>query len=206
MYARTTTILGHPPSITAGISHVREEVMPKLLQIDGCIGLSMLVDRTSGRCIVTSAWRTNSAMRASAEQVKPLRDHAAEMLGGSPDVATWELAVLHRDHNSKPGACVRVTWVQMDPSQVDRIIDVFRMALLPEIQEFEGFCSASLLVDRTSGRAAVSVTFDSVDAMQRTRQHGAAVREHGARQASGEISEVAEFDLALAHLRVPEMA
>jgi hypothetical protein len=93
-----------------------------------------------------------------------------------------------------------------DPSQVDRIIDVFRMALLPEIQEFEGFCSASLLVDRTSGRAAVSVTFDSVDAMQRTRQHGAAVREHGARQASGEISEVAEFDLALAHLRVPEMA
>ena len=42
--------------------------------------------------------------------------------------------------------------------------------VLPEIQDFEGFCSASLLVDRMSGRAAASVTFDSVDASrQRTK-------------------------------------
>jgi hypothetical protein len=34
----------------------------------------------------------------------------------------------------------------------------------------------------------------------------AAVRERGTREVRGEISEVAEFDLALAHLRVPEMA
>jgi heme-degrading monooxygenase HmoA len=206
VYARSTTVHGHPQSIDAGITHLREEIMPQLLTMDGCIGLSMLVDRTSGRCIVTTAWGTEDAMRASESRVRSVRDRAAEMLGGSPEVTTWEIAVLHRDHTSRPGACVRVTWLQTDPQHVDRIVDVFKMALLPEIEEFEGFCSASLLVDRTSGRAVASVTFDSSEAMQRTRQRGTAVRERGAREVSGEVSDVAEFDLALAHLRVPEMA
>jgi hypothetical protein len=206
VYARSTTVHGHPESIDAGIAQVREEVMPQLLAMDGCVGLSMLVDRAAGRCIVTSAWRTEDAMRASESRVRSVRDRVAEVLGGSPDVMTWEIAVLHRDHTSRPGACVRVTWLQTDPRHVDRIVDVFTTALLPEIQEFEGFCSASLLVDRTSGRAVSSVTFDSSEAMQRTRQRGTAVRERGAREINGEISDVAEFDLALAHLRVPEMA
>jgi len=77
--------------------------------------------------------------------------------------------------------------------------------LLPQIQEFEGFCSASLLVDRPSGSAVSSVTFDSHEAMQHTRSLAAVVREEGSREASGEVLDVAEFELALAHLRVPEL-
>jgi hypothetical protein len=50
------------------------------------------------------------------------------------------------------------------------------------------------------------VTFDSHDAMRRTRSLAAVVRERGAREANGEVIEVFEFELALAHLRVPEMA
>jgi hypothetical protein len=42
--------------------------------------------------------------------------------------------------------------------------------------------------------------------MLRTRKLAAVVRERGVREASGEVVEVGEFELALAHLRVPEMA
>jgi quinol monooxygenase YgiN len=206
VYARSTTVLAHPDSIDAGVAHVRDEVMPVLQGMDGCIGLSMLVDRTSGNCIVTSAWQTEEAMHASEEQLRPVRERAAEMLGGRPQIDEWEIAVLHRDHTSAPGACVRATWIQLEPQQADRIVDVYRMGLLPEIQEFDGFCSASLMVDRTSGYAVSSVTFDSREAMMRTRNLAAVLRERGAREASGEIVEVGEFELALAHLRVPEMA
>ena len=66
--------------------------------------------------------------------------------------------------------------------------------------------SASLMVDRPSGYAVSSVTFDGHDAMRRTRSLAAVARERGAREANGEVVEVVEFDLALAHLRVPEMA
>jgi len=206
VYARSTTVLAHPESIDAGVAHVRDEVMPVLQGMDGCIGLSMLVDRTSGCCIVTSAWQTEEAMHATEEQLRPVRERAAEMLGGRPQVDEWEIAVVHRDHTSAPGACVRATWVQLEPYQADRIVDVYRIGLLPEIQEFDGFCSASLMVDRTSGYAVSSVTFDSREAMMGTRNLAAVLRERGAREASGEIVEVREFELALAHLRVPEMA
>ena len=205
MYARSTTVLALPESIDAGIMYVRDEVMPTLERMEGCIGMSMLADRTSGCCIVTSAWQTEQAMQASEEQLRPVRDRAGEKLGGRPQVDMWEIAVLHRDHTSAPGACVRATWIRMEPKDTDHLVEVYRMALLPQIQEFEGFCSASLMVDRTSGYAVSSVTFDGREAMMHTRNLGAVLRERGAREASGEVMEVAEFELALAHLRVPEM-
>ena len=47
-------------------------------------------------------------------------------------------------------ACVRATWVKVSPDQIDRGIDFYKMTLLPALEELEGFCSASLLVDRAS--------------------------------------------------------
>ncbi len=206
MHARSTTIRANPESIEQGIALVRDEVMPMMLGMDGCIGISMLVDRVSGRCIVTTAWQSKEAMDATAEQVRPSRERAAELLGGRPQVDEWEIAVMHRDHTSAPGACVRATWARMAPDQMDRGIDVYRMGILPVTQEFEGFCSASLMVDRTEGYAVSSVTFDSREAMERSRERGEELRERGAREVGLEIVEVGEFELALAHLRVPEMA
>jgi quinol monooxygenase YgiN len=205
VYARSTTVLAHPQSINAGITHIRDEVMPTLMGTDGCVGLSMLVDRDSGRCIITSAWQSAEAMRASESRLRPVRDHAAEVLGGRPQVDEWEIAVLHRDHTSEPGACVRATWVRTQPDQTDRLIDTYRMTVLPRIQEFDGFCSASLMVDRASGLAVGSLTFDSNTAMERSREQSERVRASMA-ETDTEIVEVSEFELALAHLRVPEMA
>jgi len=206
VYARSTTIQARVSSIDDGIANVRDEVLPALQGIEGCIGLSMLVDRQSGRCIVTSAWQSEEAMRASQEQVRPIRDRAVEIFGGSPQVEEWEIAVLHRDHRSREGACVRATWTQLEPAQVDRAIDVYKMASLPAMEDLEGFCSASLLVDRASGRAVSSATFDSLEAMQRNREQAGTVRAAGTQEARAEVLDVCEFELAVAHLRVPEMA
>jgi hypothetical protein len=206
VYARSTTVLAHLKSIDAGVAHIRDEVMPTLLGMEGCIGLSMLVDRNTGRCIATSAWRTREAMLASERQLRPVRDHVAEILGNRPQVDEWEIAVLHRDHTSGSGACVRASWVRMAPAQADRVVDVYRMGLLPVMQDYDGFCSASLLVDRASGLAVSSVSYDSLESMQRSREKSDALREAGAREAGVEIVEVCEFELTLAHLRVPEMA
>jgi quinol monooxygenase YgiN len=206
VHARSTTIRANPESLESGIALVRDEVMPEVMGMDGCVGMSMLVDRLTGRSIVTTAWQSKEAMDATAERVRPLRDRASELLGGRPQVDEWEIAVMHRDHTSAPGACVRATWVRMAPDRIDRGIDVYRMGILPATQEMEGFCSASLMVDRTEGYAVSSVTFDSREAMERSRAMGEELRERGAREIGLEIVEVGEFELALAHLHVPEMA
>jgi hypothetical protein len=181
--------------------------MPAVQAMDGCIGVSLLVDRRSGRCIATSAWETEEAMRGSADQVKPVRDRAAERFGGTIDkVEEWEIAVLHRDHRSREGACVRATWIKGDPAQADRNIEIYKSSVLPALEDLEGFCSASLLVDRASGRGVGSTTFDSREALERSRDQAKSIRDARSREMGVDIVDVCEFELALAHLRVPELA
>ena len=205
MYARSTTIQGQPSSIDAGIAHTRDNVMPALEGIDGCVGLSLLVDRTSGRCIVTSSWESEEAMRASEDAVRPIRDRAVELLGGSREVEEWEIAAMHREHRAGEGACVRATWVKVDPDQLDRGIDFYKMTILPALEDLEGFCSASLLVDRASGRGVAVANFDNAEAMERNNDALDRIKATGSQEANAEILEQCDFELAVAHLRVPEM-
>ena len=207
MYARTTTVRGDPGAVDEGIEYVRDAVWPMLQNMSGCVGMSMLADREAGRCIITAAWATDEAMRASAESVRDSRSKVAEMLrADTVDVQEWEIAALHRVHPAGPDACARVIWTEADPSKVDGMVDAFRMSLLPRMEELPGFCSVSLMVDRMTGRASAAVTYESRDAMMRSRQMGTALRDDFAAAMGARITEVAEFDLALAHLRVPEMA
>jgi heme-degrading monooxygenase HmoA len=205
VYARSTTIQAQPSSIDAGIAHMRDTVMPALERLDGYTGLSLLVDRSSGRCIATSAWQSQEAMRASAESIRPIRDRAAEVFGGHADVEEWEIAGLHRDHRSRDGACVRATWVKVSPDQIDRGVDFYKSTILPALEQLDGFCSASLLVDRASGRGVAAATFDSVEALERNKDQLDRIKGTGSREAAAEVLDECDFELAIAHLRVPEM-
>ena len=205
MYARSTTIQAQPLSVDIGIAHVRDAVMPALQELDGFVGLSLLVERQSGTCIATSAWDGLEPMRASAERVAPVRDRAAMMFDGSARVEEWDIALLHRDHRSHEGACVRATWLKVVPDQLNRSLDFYRTAVLPELENLDGFCSASLMVDHPACRRAVSCsTFDSMDAMARNRDRATELRSRRVRDLGAEVVDVVEFELAIARLRVPE--
>jgi heme-degrading monooxygenase HmoA len=205
VYARSTTIQAQPASIDDGIAYVRDEVMPALQEIDGCVGVSLLVDRDSGQCIATSAWETEEAMHASTERIQPIRDRAAERFGGSSTVEEWEIAALHRDHRSGEGACARATWVNGDPARMDQNVEYFKSSVLPELENLEGFCSASLMIDRASGRAVACTSFDSRDAMDRNREQSTALKNEKTQEAGVQEADEREFELALAHLRAPEL-
>jgi hypothetical protein len=145
-------------------------------------------------------------MRASDEELGPLRDRLSVMVaGGRPEVEEWEIAVLHRDHPSRPGACVRAVWVKIEPAGLDHALETYRSMVLPAAERLDGFCSASLLVDRSTGRAVSSVTFDSQAALERSRESAAWIRDSVTADARVAIMDVCEFELTLAHLRVPEM-
>lgn len=205
MFARSTTIQAQSGSIDAGIAHLNDTVMPALQQIDGFVGLSLLCDRQSGRCIITTSWRDEEALRNSDAQVVDLRRRAVEMFGASDaKVDRWDIAVMHRAHRSQDGACVRTTWMKSDPASMDRTIATYRN-LLSRMETLPGFCSASLMVDRDTGRSVATATYDSMDRMRDSRDGATQIRNEGMRTAESELSEVAEFELALAHLRVPEL-
>jgi heme-degrading monooxygenase HmoA len=206
MYARTTTVHGSPAKIDEGIGYVRDQVMPMVQQMDGCIGLSMLADRDSGRCIITTAWQSQDAMRASAAGVMDSRARAAKLLGGGqPEVAEWEMALMHRVRPSDAGACTRVIWAQRAAGAMEDVIDVMRTRIMPQVEAIPGFESVSVLIDPASGRTSTAVTYESRAAMDAANERGQALRAEFSETVGMEITEVAGFELAIAHLRVPEL-
>jgi hypothetical protein len=200
MYARSTTFNGRPENIDAGIAFVKNEAGPMLEQIEGCRGLSMLVDRGTGQCIATSSWDSEATMLASDDQLRPIRDRGRDILGASMQVDAWEIAVMHRSHH---GECCRVSWLQGD---LDAMTETFRVGILPELEQTAGFCSASLLMDRAAGLGCATTAWETRAAMEASRSAADDMRSRAASDAGGMIVDVHEFDLAYAHLHVPEMA
>lgn len=204
MYARSTTVSGNPENMDREIAYVRDEVMPTLERMSGCVGLSMLADRASGRCIITSAWADETSMHATEQGAVDMRRQAADILGGQWETQAWEIAVMHRAHAASDGACTRVMWFEGDPAKADEQLGTFRMAMVPRLEGLPGFCSLSVMLDRSSGRSSLAVTYDSRDIMDRGREQAGAMRQEFTRALGLTMTDMAEFDLVVHHLRVPE--
>jgi heme-degrading monooxygenase HmoA len=205
MYARSTTFRGRPEAADRLITQVRDEVMPMVEQMDGFVGCSLLVDRDTGRAIVTTSWATEEAMRASEEGVRESRAGAARVTGGGePEVQRWEVAAMHRMHDAPEGAATRVVWVEIDPARMDQFMDVFRANAIPQLEQLPGFCSVSVFADRQSGLRTVATTYESREAMRNAASQASAIRAEVASATGGNVTDVGEFDLAMAHLRIPE--
>lgn len=200
MYARSTRFHGRPEHIDEVIRFVKNEAGPMLDAIEGCRGLSMLVDRVTGQCIVTSSWVGEAAMRDSDTEVRPIRDRGRDILGGSLEVDDWEIAVMHRTYH---GECCRVSWLQGD---LDTMTETFRVGIVPRLRQVLGFCSASLLVNRSTGLGCATTAWETRAAMEASRSAADDMRRRAASDAGGDIVDVHEFDLAYAHLHVPQMA
>jgi hypothetical protein len=139
-------------------------------------------------------------MLASDEQLRPIRDRGRDILGASMQVDAWEIAVMHRTQH---GECCRVSWLQGD---LDAMTETFRDGILPQLEQTAGFCSASLLVDRSAGLGCATTTWESRAAMEASRAATDDMRSRTASDAGGKIVDVHVYDLAYAHLHVPEMA
>ena len=204
MYARSTTVQTDQQRLDSGVAYVRDEALPMLQGMTGYVGLSVLVDREGGRCIATTAWDSEESMHASTDSIRPIRERFVDVLGGAPTVNEWEIGVLHRKRETGDGAWARVSWTRADSSQMNRILDAWRSSVVPQLDEIPGFCAASLLVDRSTGRAATAVTYADRSSVQAARDAATALRNSFTQQMGIQIVDIAECEVALAHLRVPE--
>jgi len=200
VHARSTTFHGKPENVDAGIRFIMNEVAPALEEIDGCRGLSLLVDRETGHCIATSSWESEATMLGSNDQLRTIRERGRDILGATMQVDEWEIAVMHRMEH---GECCRVSWLQGD---LDTLTETFRVALVPRLDETPGFCGASLMIDHEAGVGCSTTVWESRAAMEASRAAADDMRARAATDSGSEIVDVHEFDLAYAHLHVPEMA
>ncbi len=200
IHARTATHNGRPENVNSCLQFLRDDAVPTMLSMPRCVGLSVLADHRSGLCIITTAWETREAMHASVARIRPLRDQTSKILHSSVDLEEWEVAAMHRKHTTGSPVGAQVTWLRVAPGEADALVDDYVRNTQPALNGIRGFCSASLLINREWGRAAITVSFDNPEATTRFR------RTDGRTTLGTDIIQVRDFDHVMPHLRVPDLA
>jgi hypothetical protein len=202
VFARTAVHQGRPDRVGAALAYLRDTAVPTILGMPTCVGMSVLASLQTGLVIVSTAWETKADMHASVVKIRPIREKTAEAVGGgTAELEEWEIAAMHRRHHAGHPVCARVIWLRIESSGVDALVSEFNSATLPALDATRGFCSASLLVNPGWGRAAVSIAYESVEAMDR-RISGS----DGRRLLETNVIQIREFDEVMPHLRVPDLA
>jgi heme-degrading monooxygenase HmoA len=81
VFARVSTFTGTTDEVDEAIRQVRENVLPRVEQLDGYMGAYFLVDRQNGKSLSVTLWESEEAMRASEEAANSLRSEVADALG-----------------------------------------------------------------------------------------------------------------------------
>jgi heme-degrading monooxygenase HmoA len=81
VFARVSTFTGTSDQVDEAIRQAREDVMPRLEQLDGYRGAYFLVDRENGKSLAVTLWESEEAMSASEEAADTLRSETADALG-----------------------------------------------------------------------------------------------------------------------------
>jgi heme-degrading monooxygenase HmoA len=95
MHARVTTIQMDAARIDEAVRQLESEDIPRFREIDGFKGVTLLVDRESGKAVGTSYWESREQMEASEQAVEDSRRRAADAGGATsaPQVERFEVAV-----------------------------------------------------------------------------------------------------------------
>ena len=155
LHIRLSRIAADPPALDDCVAYIEGEARQAVEFRPGSLGISVLADRTEGAALFGSVWASWEAMSASKETEAPLRAELAKR-AGTP-VTVWDYQVpisVIFDYAVLllGGQAVRLTRIQVKPSQVDDVIEVVGDEVVPSLSEAPGFRAALLFTDPASGR------------------------------------------------------
>ena len=189
MYARSTSLQARASSMDAGIwTCPRTKYCPT---VQAMAGLRRPVDdgRPQVRAGASSPAPGNRRTRCgpAMRPIAPLRERAGKLLGGSPvrrGMGDRRSCTATTIRTRAPAFASSGCTATADRRRSTAASTCSRMATLPTLERFDGFCSASLFVDRMSGCGAVtSATYDSRQAMEASRDAAMQLRKQAARDA-----------------------
>ena len=94
VFARVSTYRGDPEQIDEGLNYARENILPRVQQVDGFEGVYYLVNRESGNALTITLWESEEAMRASEEEANRLRSESADAASATVEnVERYEVAI-----------------------------------------------------------------------------------------------------------------
>lgn len=203
MYMRVTEVQGDAAAIDDVLELVKGRVQPLVEADHGSRGVSVFADREHGRVVATTAWVSEQARTASNAGLAPIRAEAERLMKGTLRVSEWEIALTETAVEPTAGCWMRSTAIEGDPAQLADGIRDYQAKVIPALRTVAGFCGASLLVDRSSGRAIGSTMWDSRASLEASRTTANGLRTNVTAETGVRVTGVSEYEVLLAGLQSP---
>jgi hypothetical protein len=216
LHIRLSRIAADPPALDDCVAYIKSEARQAVEFRPGSLGISVLADRTEGAALFGSVWVSWEAMSASEETEAPLRAELAKR-AGTP-VTVWDyqipISVIFDPVLLLGGQAVRLTRIQVKPSQVDDVIEVVGDEVVPSLSEAPGFRAALLFADPASGRMISETIWRDPRARAAAPSVAAIIRREFPDEAGSDIPEfpdeggaeicgVADYSLVFSSIRDP---
>jgi hypothetical protein len=203
LHIRLSRIAAEPPALDECVSYIEHEIRPALEVLRGNLGISVLADRGEGGAIFGSVWSSSHLMSASEKTEGPLRSELARRAGGPVTAEDYEIAVFLQEVQPRSGQAVRLTQIQVKPSQALDVIEVIGDIAVPALSETPGFCGALLFADPESGRLISQTVWRDPDARAAAPSVAAIIRTEVPDEAGGEIGAVTDYSLVFSSIQEP---
>lgn len=210
LHIRLSRIATAPPALDDCVAYIEREARPAVEGRPGSLGVSVLADRVAGAAMFGSVWASSGALSASEETEAPLRAELAKRAGTPVIAGHYQVpifAVFAPEVLRRGGQAVRLTQIQVKPSQVDDVIEVIGDEAVPSLAEAPGFRGALLLAHPGSGRLISETIWRDPRARAAAPSVAAVIRaEFPAEfpdEAAGEVRAVADYSLVFSSMREP---
>ncbi|MFD9502003.1 hypothetical protein [Streptomyces sp. NPDC060035] len=203
MYVRTIYATGDPAELDGVADALSTEGRTLLSEQPGYRGMGLFVDRELGKLLVGSWWDNEKSREASDDRLRERRAELLAPFAQTVAVDNWEAAVARRAKGLGPGAWFRLVRLEVEPSDVDLLVETFQNTALPKLQSIPGLEGTSLLLDRAKGRAAVGVLYTDRNTLAASRSSVAAVRGEATARARVTTRSLEEFEVVLATVVSP---
>ncbi len=200
MFVRTLYLTGDPGRLDETVEALGTGGRKLLSDQPGFRGFGLFKDAGLGKILTVTWWATEQDRTVSDEQLRGRREALVEPFAATIATANYEAAVFHRSAQPRPGAGLRISRLDVDPADVDLLIDTFRGTTLPRLQTLDGLTGAALFVDRERGRGMVGVIFTDLATLAASRAGQAAARGESAAKAHVTVTGLEEFEVVFAEV------
>jgi len=206
LHIRLSRIAADPPALDDCVAYIKSVARPVVEFRPGSLGISVLADRAEGAALFGSVWASSEAMSASEETEAPLRAELAKRAGRPVTVDDYQIPIsVIFDHTILllGGQAVRLTQIQVKPSQVDDVIEVVGDEVVPSLSEAPGFRAALLFADHNQGAMISETLWRTPQALSASRSAAAAVRAETVASTGCTVRAVEEYGLVFNTARKP---
>jgi heme-degrading monooxygenase HmoA len=167
MNARVVSLEFDRLHIADGLRTYRDEVIPAAVEQKGFGGAVLLLDRDIGHASSITFWESAEALAATdlgsyyAKQVARLE----KFFRTSPEREDYEIGVFARGTLSDSPTFARVVRASFHASRADEGVKVYNETLIANARKQDGFCSALLMIERTTGKALSISLWNSEDTL-----------------------------------------